>query len=75
VRRTTILIAILILGVSLATGLLVGSLAGGGDREAPYATPPIPTPTATHVPRSPVPSPSPAATDDGFVPPRLVPWT
>jgi hypothetical protein len=62
-RQTVIVVTILIVGVSLAIGLLVGNLAGGGD-----------APTATWTAVTPTTVPSSAAPNDGPEPARLNPW-
>jgi hypothetical protein len=80
VRQTIILVTILIVGVSLAVGLLVGNLAGGSsDSEPPFATLPPATPTIVGPPGTPVgtavASPSPVAARVGFALPRQALWT
>lgn len=75
-RQTVVLVTILILGISLATGLLVGNLAGGGsDDESTLVTRSPATSIATVPVRTPIASPAPAAGGAGTVTTRLNPWS
>ncbi len=72
-RQTVILVTILILGVSLAAGLLSATFRGGSDPETTLVT--RSAATATVLAGTPIASPSPAATATGAITPQLIPWT